>query len=244
MTSFLRSAILLSLGAVVLAQTAPAPSGEEKVRVLVVTGGHSYDTSFYTVFEGYPDLTWSHATSSHEAFRKDVRPDYDVLVFYNLHANDDDITDAEKKNLVDFAESGKGIVVLHHAIANYPGWDWWSKELVHGKYLLKQEGDRPRSTYKAGVEIAVESTMQHPVTRGVAPLTIWDEAYKGMWIAPDVQVLLKTNHEASDSQIAWISPYSKSRVVYIELGHDRRAHTNPGYRQLVKNAIDWAGGRK
>ena len=35
-------------------------------KVLVITGGHSYDTSFYSLFE-YPDIAWDHQTSSRAA---------------------------------------------------------------------------------------------------------------------------------------------------------------------------------
>ena len=38
----------------------PAPA-KDAVRALVVTGGHSYPTDFYTLFEGQSDLLWSHA---------------------------------------------------------------------------------------------------------------------------------------------------------------------------------------
>ena len=56
-------------------------------------------------------------------------------------------------------------------------------------------------------------------------------------------MLLQTTNPTSDGPVVWISPYSKSRVVYIELGHDRLAHNNPDYRELVHRAILWAGGR-
>jgi type 1 glutamine amidotransferase len=65
-----------------------------------------------------------------------------------------------------------------------------------------------------------------------------------MWISPKVKVLLKTNNPTSDGPVAWISPYDRSRVVYIELGHDHLAHQHPGYRTLVKQAILWAAGRE
>ena len=40
-----------------------------------------------------------------------------------------------------------------------------------------------------------------------------------MWISPEVTPLLITDNPNSDSTIAWISPYPKSKVVYIQLGH-------------------------
>jgi type 1 glutamine amidotransferase len=64
-----------------------------------------------------------------------------------------------------------------------------------------------------------------------------------MWISPDVKVLLRTDNPTSDGPVAWISPYAKSRVVYIQLGHGETAHLHPGYRTLVQGAIRWSAGR-
>jgi len=58
-----------------------------------------------------------------------------------------------------------------------------------------------------------------------------------------VQVILETDHPLADRPVAWVSPYAKSRVVYIQLGHDRRTHLHPSYRNLIRNAVQWAGGR-
>lgn len=212
----------------------------DALKILVVTGGHDFDTEFYTLFEGYDDLIWNHVPSNHSAFNSDIRQKFDVLVLYDLS---NEISENEQKNLKDYVESGKGIVVLHHAIADYISWEWWYKEVVGGKYLLKPEGSMPASTYKHDEEMFVRPVIDHPITSAVGPLHLWDETYKGMWISPDVQVLLRTDNPTSDGPVAWISPYEKSRVVYIELGHDRFAHLYPAYRILVKRAILWSAGK-
>lgn len=210
------------------------------LRALVVTGGHSFDTAFYTLFEGYRDLAWSHAVSNQEAFKEDIRPNFDVLVLYDLHSG---IGESQKRNLQAFVESGKGLVVLHHAIADYNAWPWWWRDVVGGRYLLKAEGGQPASTFKHDVEVIAEPVGSHPITAPIGPLHLVDEGYKGMWISPRVTVLLRTDNPEWDGPLAWISPYPKSRVVYIQLGHDRIAHRHPGYRALVRNAILWSGQR-
>lgn len=209
-------------------------------RVLVVTGGHDYPTSFYSLFEGYDDIEWQHATSNHEAFKSGIRDKFDALVLYDMAM---EISEEEKKNLVEFLESNKGLVVLHHAILDYPEWDWWWRGVVGGKYLTKPEGGMPASTYLHDQELFVEPVIKHPVLAGIPRLHLNDETYKGMWISPKVTVLLRTNNPTSDPSVAWVSPYEKSRVVYIQLGHGQLAHRNPGYRRLVHNAILWSAGR-
>jgi type 1 glutamine amidotransferase len=218
-----------------LASQAPPP-----IRALVITGGHPYATTFYTVFEGADDLHWDHALSNHEAYRGDLRKKYDVLVLYDFTQ---DITDTEKTNLRNFVEAGKGIVVLHHAIADYQNWEWWYKEVVGGKYLMKPDATMPASTYKDNQESCVKPAMHHPIMAHVGTMHLWDETYHGMWISPDVKVLLRSDAATSDGPVAWISPYTKSRVVYIQLGHGERAHFYPAYRVLVQDAIRWTAGR-
>ncbi len=214
--------------------------GDNPLRVMVVTGGHRFESSFYTLFEGYSDISWWHSSPNTAAFEKDFRNACDVLVLYDLSR---EIGESQKTNLRNFVESGKGIVVLHHAIADYNDWPWWYEEVVGGKYYLKPEGGRPASLFAKDQDLISEAAGPHPITAGIAPLHTIEETYKGMWISPSVEPLLVTSNPTSDSIVGWISPYARSRVVYIELGHDRKTHLHPGYRRLIRNAILWSGGR-
>jgi hypothetical protein len=240
-STFVRGTEWAATGAVTLPPDTAAATGKiQRLRLMVVTGGHDYPTTFYTLFEGVEDFRWDHAVSNHEAFRSDLRAKYDVLVLYDLSS---EITEAEKTNLRNFVEDGKGLVVLHHAIADYPSWEWWYKEVVGGKFFVKAEGNTPASTYKHDEELIVQPVVSHPITARVGPLHLWDETYKGMWISPDVKVLLRTDNASSDGPVAWVSPYAKSRVVYIQLGHGEKTHLHSGYQNLVRDAIRWSAGR-
>lgn len=213
---------------------APAP-----IRVMVVTGGHAYDTSFGSLFEGYEQIE-ARIYPRDIAFRADFRSRADVLVLYDLTA---EISDAERKHLQNFLESGKGLVVLHHAVADYwKTWPWY-QTVVGAAYYVKAEGGRPASVPTVGQVLVARPAGEHPITAGLGPLVWEDETYKGMTISPDVKPLLETDNPASEKQVAWISPYDKSRVVVILPGHDRKSHLHPGYRRLVRNAIVWAAKR-
>ena len=211
------------------------PALEEKpIRVRVVTGGHSHETSFYSIFDGRKDLDVT-VEPHPNAYAGDLRRSVDVLVLYDMIAT---LDEKQKKNLRDFAESGKGIVALHHSVCSFQqGWDWYGRELLGGNY-------RPESSYQHDVQLKATAPAPHAITSGVAPLDINDETYKKMWISPNIKVLLETDHPTADGPVAWISPYEKSRVVYIQLGHGRRAHEHPGYRRLVHQAIRWVAGRR
>jgi type 1 glutamine amidotransferase len=215
-------------------------SGAKAVKGLVITGGHDHETSFYSLFHGYDDLARLPVTSSAAAFQSDLRRKYDVLILYDFTR---DLDQTGKRNLREFVASGKGIVVLHHALLDYPEWPWWSEEVVGGRYRLKREGEIPASTVKDGQQISVAPQGEHAITAGMGPFQVVDETYKGMYFSPKVRPLLTTDNPNSDRFLAWIGPCATSRVVAIQLGHGPTIFGHPSYRALVHNAILWSAGR-
>ncbi len=208
------------------------------LRVLVVTGGHEFQTEFYTLFESR-DLIWSHATSNEAAFAEDLRDRFDVVLLYDLSPS---LSDKGRGNLTRFLENNRGLVVLHHALADYNDWPWWWQDVVGGRYILDNSDSRG-STFQQGVEMFVRPVAKHPVVAGLSPLHHIDEAYKQMWYSPDIEVLLRADVPESDGPVAWVSPYKPSRVVAIQLGHDRQVFLYPGFRDLIHRALLWTGGR-
>lgn len=224
--------------------TLPAQAGwgtrnQDALRVMAVTGGHACDTSFPSVFEGYPDIA-PFVYPRNVAFARDLRERWDALVLYDLTL---EAAPKEKEILTSYLEAGKGLVVLHHAVADHAGWPWWYEEVVGGKYFTKPEGGRAISTYKVDQDLLIAPAGKHPITANLGRLHVVEEAYKNLWISPRIQPLLVTGHPASDPTVAWVGPYDKARVVYIQLGHDRKTHLNPAYRLLVRNALLWVGRR-
>ena len=225
-----------------LPQTAPwrpPPKSQGALKVLVVTGGHDYDASFDSLFEGDDDVE-ARVNPHPNAFQSDFRKRTDVLVLYDHIQH---LEPERQQHLRAFVESGKGVVILHHAICDSVNWPWWYEEVAGGRWLFEPIEGRPATSYKHDEDILVRPVGEHPITKGMRSFRIWDETYKGLWISPKVKVLLETDHPRSDGPLAWISPYQKSRVVYLQLGHDRNAHLNPNYRRLVRNAILWSAGR-
>jgi type 1 glutamine amidotransferase len=219
--------------------TQPGPGAPDgPARALVVTGGHEYPTSFYTVFE-QEGLAWDHAVSNEEAFRSALRGKYDVVVLYDMSER---LSPEGQRRFREFVENGGGVVALHHAIVSYPRWPWY-RELIGGQYLSQPTGERAESTYLHDQDLDVRIVTPHAITSGVGLARIRDETYKGMWIAPTNTVLLATSHPTSDGPLAWVSAYPKARVVYIQLGHGAEAHRDAGYRTLVWNAIRWVSRR-
>ncbi len=223
--------------------TAGPATREDAARVLVVTGGHSYPVSFYTLFEGDENIRWWHACSRAEAFTPKMRDRYDVVLLHDMY---EQIGANERSNLRAFVEEGGGIVSTHHSIVDYTSWPWWYEEVTGGKFFTQPSGSRPKSEYRDDVLLiaqAVRSAARHPVLRGVGPLALVDEAYKGMWLSPGITPLMETENPHNDRPVVYIGPHKKARVVYIQFGHGDTTMRHPGYRRLVRNAIAWAAHR-
>jgi type 1 glutamine amidotransferase len=213
----------------------PAPGA---IRALLVTGGHDHEAEFYSLFSGFEDLDWLPVDTS-AAFQKDLRDRYDVLILYDFTR---ELDDKGREHLRAFVESGKGIVVLHHALLDFQSWRWWTEDVVGGRYRLQREGDRPSSSVKDHQEIEVSPAEPHPILTGIGPFRITDEAYKNLAMSPRIRPLLTTGNPTSDPNLAWIGPSKLGRVVAIQLGHGHSAFGHPSYRRLVHNAVRWAAG--
>lgn len=215
-------------------------------RVLVVTGGHAFERlAFLELFTRLNDATFRvvQHPSAQALFRPEATNQYDVVVLYDMWQP---IADRDKTNFLALARSGKGFVVLHHAIANYNTWDAYH-DLVGARYYLQPEivegRKKARSQYQHDVTFTVNiAAPQHPVTRGLTSFEIRDETYQGFEVAADVQPLLTTTEPSSGPVIGWAKTNGLSRWVYVQLGHDHHAYANPHYRQLVQQAIQWVAG--
>jgi type 1 glutamine amidotransferase len=222
-------------------------NGQGKTRVLVVTGGHAFETNrFFQVFKDNPDISFRTVQhpNAHALLKTDAAKDWDVLVLYDMHQ---EITDEAKADFVARLKEGKGLVVLHHAIASYQQWPEYAKIIGARYYLAKtvvNGVEKARSAYKEGVNIDIHiADSKHPITQGLSDFTVHDETYKLFDVADECHPLLTTEEPLSNKVIAWAKTYETARVVYIQSGHNHTAYENPNYRKLVAQAIKWAAAK-
>ncbi len=240
-TTFARGAEWAATGKVTLPAEmhVEMPAGDP-VRVQLVVGGHDFAPTLFKIFEGRQDIR-TNVVYQPAAYTKGRLKSADVVVQYDMMQP---ITEEHRANLRRYLESGKGLVVLHHAVASYQDWEWWWRDVTGVRYVLKGQTDMPESSYKHDIWMDTETIAEHPVTRGIPPMRIYDESYKDMWFSPDIDVLIETDHPTSDGPLAWIGPYDDARVVVIQLGHGPEAHNHTHFQKLVQNAIRWAAGRE
>jgi type 1 glutamine amidotransferase len=231
--------------ALVVAAVAAAGAPKE-IRALVVTGGHDFDRpGFDALWKGLTGVTTREVAhpNAHGMLSAERSRDYDVLVFYDMHQ---DISEQAKADLVALLKKGKGLIVLHHALANYQAWDEYL-QIAGGRFrLAESEKDgvkRPASTWKDDVHIRAKvADRKHPVTRGVEDFEILDETYGDYEVLPKVKALLTTDEPTSTPTIAWAHTYGRSRVVTMQGGHGPSAWQNPSFRRLLEQAVRWVAG--
>ena len=217
---------------------------QQKIKVLVITGGHGFQREpFYEVFSAIPSITYDTLVQP-QANALIASPKvnrYDVLVFYDMVI--DSISPAQQEAYIRLLKKGASMIFLHHALVSYQNWPEFIK-MVGGQYHTHPvvvNGDTLKASYEHDVNIPVKvEDKKHPITRGINNFEILDEVYGGAEILPQVKPLLSTTHPKSMRYLAWINHYGNSDVIYIQLGHGPSGYSNPNYRKLIQQAIEWS----
>lgn len=218
----------------------------QPVKVLLVTGGHSYDTiQFFQMFDSLNNIEYKHYSQpeANVVIVSGIASNYDVIVFYDMWK---DISSAEKEAYLKLTGEGKPFLFLHHSLVSYQDWPEFEK-IVGGRYIQKSP-DIPlkeQSTYRHDVWVDINIVdSQHFVTSGINKFRLFDEVYGNYRFSPEVIPLLKTNHPESSPVIGWINRYNSSVIVYLQPGHDHHAFESEPYRRLIGQAINYLANNK
>jgi len=214
-----------------------------KIKVLIVTGGHGYEHKpFYDVFNAIPSVVYDTLVQpqANVLIASPKVKQYDVLVFYDLF---EAITPEQQAAYISLLKKGAHMIFLHHALVSYQNWPEFIK-IVGGQYHTQPvvvNGDTLRTSYDHDVTFPVKvEDQKHPITQGIRDFEIVDEVYGGVEILPGVKPLLSTTHPKSMHYLAWVNHYGNSDVVYIQLGHGPSGYSNPNFRKLIRQAIEWS----
>jgi type 1 glutamine amidotransferase len=207
--------------------------------ILVVTGGHAYDTTeFFEMFDSMEGLDYEHALKPDVWKLLEEGKEFDAMVFYDMWQ---EIGEKEKELYLGEFRKGTGMVFLHHSLASHQGWPEYI-DLVGGKYYVPRytEDSTKFSAFRHDITLRVEVLDPgHPVSAGMEDFQILDEGYSHVEVLPGVRPVLGTEHPDCDPVIGWAHKVKNSRVVYLMGGHDRHAYENESFRRLVENAIRW-----
>ncbi len=213
----------------------------QKIDVLVVTGGHSFEREpFAELFNSMEKISWEELVQpkANQLMVDGGMEKYDVLVFYDMFQ---EISEEEKAAFLQLLQKGKPMLFLHHALVSYQGWKEF-ETILGGRYYdsgrYKETPENGFSTYLHDTDISVQLLAPgHPVTAGLADFSLFDEVYGNTWVSPDVKPLLGTDHPESTEIIGWENTYAASKIIYLQPGHGKTSYENPNYRKLLYHTL-------
>jgi type 1 glutamine amidotransferase len=181
---------------------------------------------------------------------------YDAIVLNYLNWLSPDPGEKARENLKTFVAGGKGLVLVHNAVAafgdqwvrrdgktvglNQCGWPEvkeifgraWNPNRVHGH--------DPRGTF------TVEFTaVDHPITQGMKSFETVDELYTCLFAeGRPVEVLATAMSKVENKPhpMVLVNHYGKGRVFLSVLGHDVEALSVDSVQDLYRRGTAWAAG--
>ena len=231
-----------------MGQKFASPKPAKTLRVLLVGSGSSHDFPKYflgtdaVTLKAVPNTDVAATPNLEEALK--LIKDADVIVFSGNH--DQWGSDDFQKALNDFADSRKGVVLLHAATWEHNKWKGYNERFVGGETTSHGKGD---------FEVTVTDG-KHPVAKGVeGKFKIYDENYRFKFNPKaDPKGDSKTKSDLIAENAAdgspgplpsvWAVKDKKTRIVCITLGHDDKAHDNAAYKSLLVNAVNWTANRQ
>lgn len=205
----------------------------EKIKIAVITEGHPIDViRFYDFFNSFDEFDVYIQALETIASDDENMDRYDSLVFYNLSLEKPDegtrIRQFSEKHL---GSTKQGVFLLHHGMLSYADWPLWNA-------ITGLQSRQFKYTWNQTMAYDIVDP-NHPITKGMRPWSMMDEAY--LMDEPDrsCQVLLATEHPLSLKSIAWVHQYGKSRVFCYASGHDDSAYRNGSFKEIVRRGVLW-----
>jgi type 1 glutamine amidotransferase len=154
-----------------------------------------------------------------------------------------------KNSLVAFIQNGKGLVLIHAAVASLENWP------EYGRIIGARFDGHPWKDIDVTFKV---DHPEHPLTQAFKSnsFVLNDEIYqvKDPYSRDNLNVLVsidttKTdmsrkgiNREDGDFGITWVKKYGKGRVFYCALGHNPELYWNPMILQHYLDGIQYAIG--
>ncbi len=248
--------------------------------LLVLSGGHPYEedpfAAMLAVLSGWQVTHLIHPDAE-RLVGEGAADDADALLFYDMPGYafaDGKVTSrppsaAFKAAIERRFASGRGAVVMHHALAGWADWPEWS-EMIGGRFLYQPGQWRGNacldSGYRHDVDYQALVVADHPVVAGVpAKFAVSDELYLAEVSASDIIPLVRSDygfvaenfysaakavagqmfdrqdwpHPSGNNLVAWARHAGDARIVYLQFGDGPATYQNPSVQRLLANALDW-----
>lgn len=214
--------------------TPPPPEEEPAGHALIVGGNSSHDFERWFNQEDSATLAeigWTTAYTEDVSTIREGLKEADILILTNNQPIPDSLA---RQAIFDFADSGKGLLLIHPAVwYNWEDWEIYNQELVGG-------GSRSHGPYGA-FEVTITQP-NHPVVADIeANFTLEDELYR-FELAPggseiDVLAVGTEPDTGTEYPVAWTVKHPTRKIIGITLGHDAYTHQSDQYKKLLTNSV-------
>lgn len=220
-------------------------STTNKIRILLVVGGHSYDRdNLHAMLRECPNSSFEEITipEKQNMLKPGLSKDYDVLILHDQSFFE--LSDEQKRNLeLLWGDEGMPTIMLHHSFISHPEFPLF-RDVFGAQFLLNDTeiGGRTyvKSSYLRPTDVNIYIvSRKHPITEGVSDFRLKDEVFKNVYYNPHIDVLARTDHPESDAPVLWTWLYKKSPVVGVIQGDAGGAFNDPNYRKLIYQSIRW-----
>jgi hypothetical protein len=238
---------------------APQPQTPPKLQALIITGQNGHDWRGTTpLLRKYLEDSGRFEVRVTEEFRgggPETLAPYDVVILNYYDRNRPELRWGwrPEQALLDYAKSGKGVVVYHFSTAAFNGWEEYEK-MCGANWRPNNGHHSARHDFKVDVRDS-----DHPITRGMKASFPQpnDELYANLkWQPAGTYHVLATawdDHklyggkarqpipgDGLDQPMLWTLNYGKGRVFATALGHDADAMKSAGFIATYVRGAEWA----
>lgn len=185
-----------------------------------------------------------------EFLAKEDLSGYELIVQNYVNWQRPALSEAARKNLLKYLDSGKGLAVIHFANgafhpslpdAKNPEWPEYQK-------IVRRVWDhsKGKSGHDAYGKFTVNIAGKHEITEGMTSFETKDELYYRQQGDEPIQVLAtaKSKDTGKEEPLAWVYNYGKARVFQTVLGHSAESIRGDGPAQLIRRACAWVAHRE
>jgi uncharacterized protein len=231
----------------VAADAPTAKSAQQRtVKVLVLTGneypGHKWRETapFFTQFlMADPRMAVDVNTDPDFLASPDLFK-YDAIVLNYLNWKCPDPGEKARASLKKFVEGGRGLVVVHNAVAAFGDWPEIKEIFGRAWNPKRTHGHDPYGTFTVKIVDA-----EHPITRGLKTFETTDELYTCLYSSGRPIHVLATamsKVEKKEHPMAFVNRYGRGRVFVCVLGHDVKSLVGKDVQELYRRGTAWAAG--
>ena len=229
------------------------PSGRPRILLFEKINGFrdapSVDAAHAALLSMAQERGWAMlATDKGGAMTTATLSKFDLVIWNNISG--DVLTLKQRSAFRKYIENGGGFIGLHGSAGDpITFWDWYVDTLIGARFA-----GHPIAKHFQNARVVVENASL-PLTRGLPSEWVMKDEWYSFTNNPrasgstilatldentyDPSGMRGQNLRMGDHPIAWTRCVGRGRVFYSAIGHLPETYSDPRYKTLLQNAVDW-----